>query len=83
MITQAESRKGIKVGDATVFDTELIYSRVIGLQASSREIDIKQLLSYELSPVPTSMFTDSGEMRTAKAKSVLKQVLQKEVFKKY
>ena len=79
VITQAESRKGIKVGDATVFDTELIYSRVIGLQASSREIDIKLLLSYELSPVPTSMFTDSGEMRTAKAKSVLKQVLQKEV----
>ena len=77
--TQAESRKYIKVGDTKVFDTELIYTRVIGIQASSREIDIKELLSYELSPVPTAMFSESGEMRVAKQKSVLKKVLQKEV----
>ena len=77
--TQAESRKYIKIGDAKVFDTELIYSRVIGIQASSRDIDIKQLLSYELSPVPTAMFSESGDMRVAKSKSVLKKALQKEV----
>ena len=55
--TQAESRKYIKVGDTNVFDTELIYTIVIGVQASSLEIDIKELLSYELSPVPTAMFS--------------------------
>ena len=77
--TQVESRNYIKVGDTKVFDTELIYTRVIGIQASSREIDIKQLLSHELSPVPTAMFSDSGEMRVAKTKSVLKKVLQNEV----
>ena len=74
MKTQVESGKYIKVGDTKVFNTELIYTRVIGFQASSQEIDIKQLLSYELSPVPTAMFSESGEMKVAKAKSVLKKV---------
>ena len=76
--TQLDSRKYIKVGDTKVYDTELIFSRVIG-QASSREVDVKALLSYELSPVPTAMFTETGEMREAKAKSNLIKVLQKEV----
>ena len=43
--TQVDSRKHIKVGDTKVYDTELIFSRVIGLQASSREVDVKQLRS--------------------------------------
>ena len=47
----------IKFCDTKVFDTELIYTRVIyvGIQASSREIDIKQLLclmSCLQSPLP-------------------------------
>ena len=65
--TQLDSQKYIKVGDTKVYDTELIFSRVIGLQASSRMVDLKALLSYELSPVPTAMFTGTGEMRVAKA----------------
>ena len=77
--THVEIGKYIKVSDTKVFNTELIYTRVIGIQASPREIDIKQLLSYELSPVPTAMFSESGKMKVAKAKSVLKKVLQKEV----
>ena len=44
--TQLDSRKYIKVGDTKVYDTELIFSRVICLQASSREVDVKALLSY-------------------------------------
>ena len=36
MKTQVESGKYIKVGDTKVFNTELIYTRVIGIQASSR-----------------------------------------------
>ena len=56
------------------------HSRVIGLQASSREtIDIRNLLSHELSPVPTSMFTDSGDMRIGKSKTQLKTQLQVEL----
>ena len=77
--TQLDSQKYIKVGDTKVYDIELIFSREICLQASSREVDLKALLSYELSPVPTAMFTETGEMRVTKAKSNLKKVLQKEV----
>ena len=64
---QAKSRHYIRVGDTKVFDTKLIYTRVIGIQASSRKIDIKQLLSHDLSPVPTAIFSESGEMRVANA----------------
>lgn len=77
--TMAVTKNSMSVGETKVFDTNLIYSRVIGLQASSRAIDIKQLLSHELAPIPTSMFTDAGEMRCSKAKSVLKNQLQVEV----
>ena len=63
--TRVESGKYIKVSDNKVLNTELIYTRVIGIKASSREIDIKQLLSYELSPVPSAMFSESCETRVA------------------
>ena len=50
----------------------------MGLQASSREVDIHDILAHELAPVPTSMFSDSGDMRIAKGKSQLKRLLQKQ-----
>ena len=73
------NKKCIKVGSKKVFDTSVIYSRVIGIQASSRDIDIKDVLHHELSPVPTSMFHDSGAMRVCKGKSDLKKRLAKEI----
>ena len=73
--TVSDSKKHIKVGSQKVYDTSVIYSRVIGIQASSRDIDIKKVLSHELAPVPTSMFHDSGAMRIYKAKSDLKKQL--------
>ena len=79
MKTQVEYGKYTKFIDTKVINTELIYTKVIDIQASSGEIIRQQLLSYELSPVPTAMFSESGEMKVAKAKSVLKKVLQKEV----
>ena len=36
---------------------------MIGLQASGRDIDVKDVLGHELAPVPTSMFDDTGDMR--------------------
>ena len=56
-----------------MFDTSLIISWVIGLQASTC---IKTLLLYELAPVPTYMFSDSGDLRISKAKSELKKQFQ-------
>ena len=65
-----ETKKSIKVGAVKVYDTNLIYSRAIGLQASDRPVDIADLLAHELALVPPALFTDSGELRTASAKSV-------------
>ena len=67
-----ETKKSVEVGAVKVYDTNLIYSRVIGLQASDRPVDIADLLAHKLARVPSPLFTDSGELRTASAKSVLK-----------
>ena len=66
--TTAITKKHIQVGSAKVYDTNLIYSRIIGLQASGREMNLKEVLKYESSPIPTSMFTTKGEMRLATSK---------------
>ena len=44
-----------------IYDTQLIFARVIGLQASSREVDFKDVLSYELAPIPTALFDNTGK----------------------
>ena len=75
IITMSAMKKNIKVGSCQIYDTNLIYSRVIGLQAS-RDINMKDVLEYELCPVPASLFDENGDMRIAKSKSTLKNKLQ-------
>ena len=58
----ATTRNGIAIGSKVVYDTELIFSRVIGLQASSRKVDFKDVLSYELAPIPTALFDGAGKV---------------------
>ena len=70
--THVVSRKHIRVADTKMYDINLIYSRVIGLQASSWEIDINHILNHELAPVPTAMLTETGELRIGKNKPVLR-----------
>ena len=73
--TMAVSRKGVKFGTGTVYDTQLIYSRVMGL-VSTGPIDLEDLFNYELASLPTSVFDDNGIMRISTSKSVLKNKLQ-------
>ena len=67
-----QSKKHVTVGNTKFYDQDLIYARVIGLIASSREIDFDEVLAYELAVYPPSMFNSDGEMKIAKSKSVLK-----------
>ena len=53
--TMAIAKKGISIESKVIYDTQLIFSRVIGIQASSREVDFKDVLSYELAPIPTAL----------------------------
>ena len=77
VVTMSVTKKRIKLGSADCFTTKLIYLRVMRL-ISSRDVDLKDVFSHELAPVPTSMFEDSGEMRITKPKSTLKRKLQVE-----
>lgn len=77
--TMVATKKHVSVGGSKVYDMNVIYARVIGQQSSGRDVDIKDVLSYELAPVPTSMFDPTGEMRAATSKSSLKRQLLVEV----
>ena len=61
----------------STFDLSLIYGRVSCLQ-KVRDINMKDVLSYELAFAPPSVFDKSGEMRNTKAKSSLNTKLQVE-----
>ncbi|KAG1666659.1 hypothetical protein GQR58_018790 [Nymphon striatum] len=67
-------KKHVPVGSDRLFDIELIYSRIIGVQASARNLNLQDLFSYELAPVPTSMFKDSGAIRFMTDKVKLKRL---------
>ncbi|MES9884040.1 MAG: hypothetical protein ABW185_24600 [Sedimenticola sp.] len=74
VVTMEASKKSIQIGNVNVYDTTLIYSRVIALQLS-RNVSMVEVLKFELAPIPTSMFLESGDMRTSGSKSVLKNKL--------
>ena len=46
--TVSDRKRHIKVGSQKIYDTSVIYSRVIGIQASSRDIDIKKVLRADV-----------------------------------
>lgn len=70
--------KSLQGGKPKEYNLNEIYARVIALMASDRDVNIKDVLGYELAPVPTSMFTNNN-MRIAKGKSSLKRSLQVEI----
>ena len=81
MITMADNRKLVKVGEVKVFDTNTIYVRAMGLQSGQCSLDADDIImTHELSPCPTSMFdVDDGKTREANTKSNLKNAIKVEV----
>ena len=75
--TLAVNNKSIKIDETAVYDTALIYTRVLGLQ-QSRNLDIKDVLTYEISAFPQALFDENSDMRT-QPKAKLKSKLQVEV----
>ena len=75
----AVSKKTIKYDEAHISHTDLIYTRVVGHQ-QSRDINIKEVLTYELSRFPPALFDESDDMRI-QAKESLKAKLQVHVSK--
>ena len=74
--TMKECRKKTRTDTAEQFDSGLIFARALGIM-NSRDVKVKQILSYELAPVPTSMFEEkTRDLRIAQSKSILKNKLQ-------
>ena len=67
------TKKHTQVGSANVYDTNLIYSRIIGLTASGQDMNLNEVLKHE--SIRTSMFTNNGEMLLATSTSTLKNKL--------
>ena len=75
----------VKVGFTSVCDSNLIFSRLLGLQYS-RNINIDDVLQHfqhEVAPVSTYMFDDKGGMRIAVGKSALKNKIQVEISTRF
>ncbi len=81
MVTIVVSCKSVQIGDSKVYDLNAIYSRVIALLCSDRDIDVKDVFSFDFATVPTAMFTEKG-MRIGKSKYILKRLFQVEVSRR-
>ena len=79
VITMATKRRRLQLRDGVepVFDTELIFARTMGLM-STMDFNLRELFEYELSQIPTSLFTDNGSLRPSTAKSKLKKSIMVE-----
>ena len=67
-ITKQLVGKLLKFGTETVYDPELIYRRVLGLQSRPRSININDILVHELAPFATVMFDTPFETKITKSK---------------
>ena len=79
MITMADNRKHIKVGEVKVVDTATIYTRALGLQSGQCSLYADSIVAHELSPYPTAMFYADGQTREAKTKANLENATKLEL----
>ena len=80
--TMALNKRSIQVNDVLVYDTEVIFSRIMYL-LSTGNIDLKDVLgNYELSPIVTSIFDNECNARFPNNKAMLKNALKVEVSKR-
>ena len=67
---EAKKRKVVEV-----YNTKIIFSRVLYLNSTDK-IKINDLFSYEVAPIPTSLFKDAGDGRYSTSKVDLKNALK-------
>ena len=56
------------MGTEKVYDSAVIYGRVLGLQSSPISININDILVHELAPFATAMFDTPIETKITKSK---------------
>ena len=60
----------------------MIYCRVIGLQASSWEIDINHIINHVFALVPTAVFTETGWLSVGKKQNGADESIKVEASKR-
>ena len=66
-------KKGINIADKMVYDMEVIYARIIVI-GQRRNVSMSEVFSYEMGPMPFSLFDEYGDMRKSN-KSVITDIL--------
>ena len=68
-------QKSACVDDVDVFETKAIYGRIISL-IGLQQINLETEWNYELTPIPTALFEDNGEMQYPKGNTVFMKTLE-------
>ena len=71
VVTIKAAKKSMIVRGKYVYNTKVIYDRVLGLQ-QSLDIGIQDVIRHELAPFPSSLFKETGDVRLSTGKCVLK-----------
>ena len=79
VVFMRSENKCAKVGDIPVYATEALYARIMCLMSMGRIQHIDDVLKYELAPIPTALFMETGDINHATSKSGLKNELKVEV----
>ena len=83
MCNSAIAQRQGKVNNMKILGTEITYARAMALQCSQRYYDTRNPMAHELASRPASMFDDSGAMKVAKTKAVLKNTLKVEMERRH
>ena len=75
VVAMNAAKKSVIVRGKDVYNTNVIYARVLELQ-QSRDTDIQDVIRHELAPFPTSLFKETSDMRLPTGKCVLKNKLK-------
>ena len=60
--TMEHTKKGVKVGDKTIFDLQTIFLRLLTI-GQQRQMELAPIFHYELCPVPPSLIDEYGHLR--------------------
>jgi hypothetical protein len=71
--TMEAMKKGVKVGEKTIYDMEALFSRLL-IVGQTRNVNLKSVFEYELCAVPPSIFDDFGLLRKGHKANLVKKV---------
>ena len=78
VVTMSEAKSKKKNSTVGHFSTDLIFYRVMYLLGTN-QLNFSVLFNFELAPVPTSLFKDSGEAQYTKSKADLVKKMKVEI----